>query len=158
MTTLPPVPRIVPYAKCYEAQVLALAREMHDESVLHRHIPMDEAKLIQQLEAASVMPEQAYFKLCVRGDEVVGGFLGLISTVYFSSERVAMDRAWFVTKNRRSSLAAVLLVPDFEAWAAAQGVHIVLLGQSTGVQMDATRKLYEHLGYEVLGVNTMKRI
>lgn len=152
------VPRIVPYAKCYEAQVLALAREMHDESVFHRHIPMDETKLIQQLEAASAMPDTAYFKLCVRGDEVIGVFLGVISTVYFSTERIAMDRAWFVPKNRRFSLAAVMLVADFEAWASALGVHFCMLEQATGVRMDATQSLYEHLGYTVLGVNTMKRI
>lgn len=149
---------IVPYAPCYEAQVLALAREMHDESVFHRHIPMDEAKLITQLQAASGLTDTYYFKLCVRGDEVLGGFFGNISTVYFSTERVAKDLAWFVTRSRRGSAAAVALVADFEAWAKSKGVKFFVLGQSTGIRMDTTRALYEHLGYEMIGFNTMKRI
>lgn len=147
---------IVPYAKRYEAQVLALAREMHAESVTHRDMPMDEAKLIRQLEAADTLPDTVYFKLCVRGDEVLGGFFGQITTVYFSNDRAAKDLAWFVTKSRRGGMAAVMLVRDFEAWGQAKGIRKFMLGQSTGVRMDVTQALYEHLGYRVVGVNTVK--
>lgn len=150
--------QIVPYAPRFEAQVLTLAREMHAESVFHRHIPMDEAKLITQLQAASTLPDTVYFKLCVRGDEVLGGFFGTISTLYFSAERCAKDLAWFVTHSRRGSMAAVALVADFELWARSKGVKFFVLGQSTGIRMDTTRALYEHLGYEMIGFNTMKRI
>lgn len=149
---------IVSYSPRFEAQVLALAREMHDESVFHRHIPLNERKLINQLQAADSLPDTVYFKLAVRGDEVLGGFFGTISTLYFSAERVAKDLAWFVTRDRRGSVAAVSLVADFERWAKAKGIKFFVLGQSTGIAMDTTRALYEHLGYEMIGFNTMKRI
>lgn len=148
---------IVGYCERWREQVLVLAREMHAESVLHRDIPLDEAKLVEQLEAAGRIGSY-YFRLAVRGDEVLGGFFGHISSLYFSRERAAKDLAWFVTKAKRGSVAAVVLVRDFEAWAKAQGVKYFVLGQSTGVRMDTTRALYEHLGYEVIGFNTMKRI
>jgi hypothetical protein len=149
---------VVGYDARWRDQVLKLAREMHAESVFHRHIPMDEAKLIQQIEGAASIPDVAYFKLCVRGDEVLGGFFGQITSIYFSIERVAKDLAWFVTRNRRGSMAAVALVRDFEAWAKSKGVKFFVLGQSTGIRMDTTRALYEHLGYEMIGFNTVKRI
>lgn len=148
---------VVAYETRWRDQVIQLAHEMHAESVFHRHIPMDEKKLAHQLEAAAVLGDY-YFKLAVRGDEVLGGFFGAISSIYFSNERVAKDLAWFVTRTRRGSAAAVLLVQDFEAWARAKGIKFFVLGQSTGVNMDTTRALYEHLGYEMIGFNTMKRL
>jgi len=32
------------------------------------------------------------------------------------------------------------------------------LGQSTGVAVEQTQKLYERLGYKVVGVNTIKEL
>lgn len=148
---------LVPYSAQYEAQVVKLAREMHAESVAHGDIPMNETKLLAQLRAAESLPDTVYFKLCVRGDEVIGGFFGLIVTLYFSDERAAMDRAWFVTKERRGGAAAVMLVRDFEEWAGSKGVTNFCLGQSTGVRTEVTAALYRHLGYNVVGVNTVKR-
>jgi GNAT superfamily N-acetyltransferase len=148
---------VVSYDKRWLPQVLMLARELHDESIFHRDIELDEEKLAVQFERAGTFPDY-YFKLAVRGDEVLGGFFGHISSVFFSKEQVAKDISWFVTRERRGSVAAVALVRDFEAWARAKGVKHFILGQSTGVNMDTTKALYEHLGYEVIGFNTRKRI
>lgn len=150
--------RVVPFADCYEQQVLVLAREMHAESSTHRSLPLDEVKLVQQLRASHSMPDTVYFRLAVRGDEVLGGFFGQISTVYFSQERVAKDLAWFVTRNQRGSRAALLLVADFERWGQERGIRKFMLGQSTGVNVETTATLYEHLGYRVVGFNTVKEI
>ena len=152
------VPQIVQYEDRYEAQVLALAREMHAESVSHKDMPLDEVKLLGQLKASHTLPDTVYFKLCVRNDEVLGGFFGQISGVYFGSAKAAKDLAWFVKRNHRGSIAALLLVADFEAWGVSHGVKDFFLGQSTGVNIETTRALYEHLGYTVVGVNTRKRI
>ena len=148
---------VVPYGSFYERQVLALAREMHAESVAHRGIPLDEAKVVQQLNASHSMPDTIYFRIAVRGEEVLGGFFGIISTLYFSQDRVARDMAWFVRRDRRGSRAAVLLVADFERWAEERGVRDFMLGQPPAVKNETTRALYEHLGYEVVGFNTVKR-
>jgi hypothetical protein len=150
------VPRIVPYAAQYEAQVLELAHAMHAESVFHRDIAFDDAKFVQQIEAAAALPDY-YLALCVRDNEVLGGFLGCASSVYFSHDKVAKDLAWFVKPSRRGSLAAVLLVADFERWGREKAVAHFILGQSTGVRVETTEALYKHLGYTVVGSNTMKR-
>lgn len=150
--------RVIPFERRFVDQVLELARAMHAESVFHRDIPLDEAKLIQQIEAGSALPH-VYFRLCVRDDEVVlGGFFGTISSIYFSTERVAKDLAWFVRPTARGSAAAVALLADFEAWAAERGVQHVMVGQSTGVRPETTKALYERLGYRAVGVNTVKRV
>lgn len=152
----PAVPRIVPYAACYEAQVIALARELHAESAFHRQFPLNEVKLKGQLNGAEGNPS-IFFRLCVRGDVVLGGFIGTMSTVFFSDEPVAKDITWFVSKAHRGSLAAVMLVAAFEEWAQGRGARYFIMGQATGVNLETTERLYRHLGYVTVGVNTMKR-
>ena len=150
--------QIVPYHQRYQAQVLQLAHEMHAESVSHNDMPLDDAKLIQQLETSHSMPDSVYLRLAVLGEDVLGGFFGIISTTFFSDERACKDMAWFIRKDRRGGAAALLLVAAFEQWGLDRGVRKFFLGQSTGVSIETTTKLYEHLGYRVVGVNTVKEI
>lgn len=150
--------QIVPYHERYRAQVLRLAHEMHAESVSHSDMPLDDDKLIRQLETSHTMPDNVYLRLAVLGDDVLGGFFGVISTTYFCDERCCKDLAWFVSKTRRGGAAALRLVADFEQWGIDQGVRKFFLGQSTGVAIETTTKLYEHLGYRVVGVNTVKEL
>ena len=150
--------KIVPYDDKYEAQVLSLAREMRAESVAHRGSPLNESKLLSQLRLGVTTPDTVYFKLVVRGDEVLGGFFGIITGQYFSDDRAARDMAWFVKRDRRGGFAAVMLVHDFEEWGKARGIKHFWLGQSTGVSIEQTQMLYEKLGYKVVGVNTMKEV
>ena len=139
----------------YEDQVWVLAQEMWQESVSHNDMQLDREKLMQQLRASQQNPN-VYFKLAIRGGEVLGGFFGLISKVYFSEELAARDMAWFVKKSSRGSYAAVMLVHDWERWGKGRGVSKFFLGQSTGVNVEVTRRLYEKMGYRVVGFNTVK--
>jgi len=158
LETQPLVTEIVPYNPSYRNQVMELARQMQSESVVHRHVMLNETKLDAQLMASQTAPDTVFFKLAVRAGEVLGGFLGVITTLYFSDERAASDRAWFVKKDRRGSVAAVLLLQAFEEWGKAHGVQMFMLGQSTGVQIETTKMLYEKLGYTTVGFNTFKRL
>ena len=139
----------------YESQVWTLAQEMWKESIAHRGMKLERDKLMQQLRASQKNPN-VYFKIAVRGGEVLGGFFGVINTVYFSDERAARDLAWFVRRSSRGGAAAVRLVADFERWGLSKGVKQFFLGQSTGVNIEITKTLYEKLGYRVVGVNTVK--
>lgn len=150
--------RIVEYDPRYLEQILALAREMHAESASHNNMPLDEAKLLEQLSYASSAPDNVYLRLAVRGDELLGGFFGMTTSTFFSQQRAARDMAWFVRRNHRGGMAALALVADFERWAKQQGIQKLFLGQSTGVAIETTRRLYEHMGYRVIGVNTVKDI
>jgi len=147
--------KIVTYSVEYRDQALALAREMHAESASHRFMRLNEQKLVEQFRRASIS-EDAYFSLAVRDGAVLGGLLGVIYDQYFSDERAATELAWFMSKSARGSSAAVRLLHHFEEWASARGARAVLLGQSTGVDIDRTTRLYGKLGYMTVGVNTMR--
>lgn len=149
---------IVDYCERYAAQVMHLAREMHAESLSHRHMDLDEEKLRRQFEASRVASDRVYLRLAVRDSEVLGGFFGMIEQPYFSQTRVAKDLAWFISHSRRGSRAAVALLRDFERWAVSRGVRIVMLGQSTGVKVQETQTLFEKFGYVAVGVNCVKGV
>ena len=148
--------RIVPYDARYQAQVIELAREMHAESASHFDMPFDPDKLQSQFDLAMTMPDTAYLRLALMDETVVGGFFGALGGSFFTEEMSARDLAWFITKNRRGSVAALLLVADFEQWALDRGIRKFFLGQSTGANVEATARLYEHLGYRIVGVNAVK--
>jgi hypothetical protein len=149
--------QIVAYDPKYRDDVLALAHEMHAESVTHNNLPLNEEKLLQQLALSMTMQDTVYVRLAVLEGAVLGGFFGVISTTFFSDQPACKDMVWFVAKNRRGSLAAVKLLADFEQWGLDRGVRDFYLGQSTGVAMETTMKLYERLGYTMVGFNTYKR-
>lgn len=150
--------RIEAYSELYADQVVALAQEMQAESQSHNDMPINEKKLREQLACSHTMPESVYMRIAVVGETVVGGFFGIISKTFFSDELSARDMAWFVKRDRRGSMAALKLVADFEQWGLDRGVRKFFLGQSTGVAIETTTKLYEHLGYRVIGFNTVKDV
>src|SRR4051812_7771369 len=109
---------IVPYEKRYEAQMLALAHAMHAESLLHRDMSFDDAKVVALFEAASQANALIYAKLYVKGEEALGLLLGGIIPMFFGHSRLARDLAWYVKPSARGTSAGIALVADFEAWVA----------------------------------------
>lgn len=146
---------IVKYDNKYIEQVLEIAQEIHAAS-LYTNIDMDKEKLISQLNLASHMSPQTYFRLAVQNDVVYGAFLGIISPTFFCSDLIAKDMGWWIKPKFRGSRAAIKLLRDFEAWAKISGAVKVMIGQTGVHDIDKTRKLFEHCGYTVVGYNTAK--
>lgn len=149
--------KIIPYEEKYLDGTLAVAREIHAHSI-YANMRLDEAKVIRQLAASGDIVPDRYFKLAVRNDEVLGGFYGCLLKVFFSDECTAKDMGWWVKETARGGAAAVLLLADFERWARAAGARKCMVGQSGVENIDRTRKLFEHCGYQLTGFNTSKEL
>jgi hypothetical protein len=150
--------RIIPFERQFLAGTLEVAREIHAHSI-YADMPMDEAKLITQLGlAGTVSIPDRYFKLAVRGDDVLGGFYGCVSRAFFCDEILARDMGWWVKESARGGLAAVMLLADFEQWAREHGARKCMVGQSGVERIDQTLKLFEHCGYRLTGYNTAKEL
>lgn len=149
--------RLIPYEPRFEAGVLEIAHELHQESV-YRALPMDEHKVIAQLSGPFSQGENNYFRMVVKGDEVYGGFLGSLVRTFFGSALIARDHGWWVKRSRRGTGAAVILLADFERWAREKGASWCVIGQSSAIDMEKTVKLYSHCGYTITGFNTVKEL
>jgi GNAT superfamily N-acetyltransferase len=130
---------------------------MHAEGPL-RKIPLDSSKLMLQLTLALSRPGMYLRAVVDDAGTLVGGFWGVIGLVYWSSEPIALDRALFVLPTYRGGGVARTLIEDFLGWARTRGVKFCMIGQSTGISIDETRKLYERMGFETMGFNTLKEL
>lgn len=129
---------------------------MHENSI-YRDMPLDEAKVFRQLAASGTnLAPNRYFRIAVLDGEGLGGFYGHVMRTFFCDELLAHDMGWWVKKEARGSMAAPLLLLDFERWARAQGAKKVMVGQSTEQDMDKTTRLFEACGFRVIGFNTVK--
>lgn len=148
--------QVVEYAPEWKNQMVEIARQIHGES-MYSNMPMDEEKVIRQLAACGphLVPDR-YFRLAIRGDEVLGGFYGHVRKTFFCDEIQAHDMGWWVKPSRRGSAAAIVLLADFEKWGRAQGARKLLVGQSTKRDIGRTTKLFEHCGFHIIGFNTAK--
>ena len=149
--------KIVEYDNKYLEGTLEVAREIHAHSI-YRDLPLDEKKLIRQLSASGNIVPDRYFKIAVKGDEVLGGFYGCTLRVFFCDELTAKDMGWWIKKSSRGGAAAMLLLIDFEEWARSKGARKCMLGQSGVENIEKTFKLFQNCGYRFTGYNTCKEL
>lgn len=147
--------QIIPYTVAYKEQVLAIGREMHRESI-YGDMSFDDAKAEQQIAICNVEIPERYFKMAVRDGVVLGGLLGNVQRTFFNDELIAKDMGWWVTKDRRGQGAAIKLLADFEQWARVMGAKKIMVGQVTERNIEQTTKFYMHLGFRIVGFNTVK--
>lgn len=149
--------KVIQYTPQYKDQVLDIAREMHALSI-YADMEFDTAKVDKQLSLCGTSVKERYFKIAVRDGVVLGGLLGSVSPTFFCDELLAKDLAWMVTENKRGYGAALKLIGDFEEWAKSMGAKKVMIGQSTEMDIEKITKLYLHLGYRLVGFNTVKEV
>jgi len=133
-----------------------LAVKMHSESEL-REIAFDAEKVRSRM-LASIGRSDAYLRAVLIDDEIAGLLWGGISTPYWTLEKICTDAGLYVAPEHRSSGIAKSLLKDFEFWAKMRGVNWMMPGQTTGVEPEKVRGLYEHLGYTTVGFNVLKGI
>ena len=122
---------------------------MHKESALN-DIPFNIPKMRSIANACLTHPDWSCHTAKVN-DIVVGIVVGLINEFWFSSERYAMDLALYVHPEYRGSSAAIRLLTEFTKWCSTKNVKQIRMGESTRVNPEATKKLYEKVGFEVAG-------
>lgn len=105
------------------------------------------------------MNPNLYAAVYRKDGKIIAGMIGFIAPNEFGEHPpMAKDIVLYVEPECRGGLAGVRLVRDFEKWAKEHGVSTVQLAQSTGLDVERTRRWYEALGYEVTGFVTRRRV
>ena len=131
--------------------LVALGRLMHAEAPELCHASYSAEKVSRVLKMA--IEAGGVFVHINAAQEIDGGFAGMIVERWFSTDKIATDIALFVRPDRRGGLVAVHLIDAFIEWCERQGIAArdVVIGVSTGVNADATGRLYERVGFERIG-------
>ena len=136
----------------HEADVLRLGKMMQMESGYGEFV-FDGGRLLGFLERSDV-----YCALARVGGEIIGGIVGCIAPHFFTTTLMAKDMALYIDPAHRGGSSAVRLVRGFEQWAKELGAKEVMLGQSTGIEIEKTRRWFEAIGYTVCGFTTRRAV
>ena len=126
-------------------------------------------KMVAESEFSYVVPEKQkilqLFKnpnavafLALENNQIVGFISGLVHEYFFSNRKRVSDLGFFVLPEYRGSRVALKLVKLLEAWAIEKNANELHLGQTTGLDIDKTKRFYERLGFKTVGFNTVKHI
>lgn len=130
-------------------RMLELGRAMHAES-RYAVLPWNAGK-VSHLIGWLIDAPDGLALVAERDGEVIGGFLGSVSEHYFTDARVASDYALFVEPGKRGGIAAARLLEAFTIWARAQDATLTQVGVTTGVNVEATARLFEAAGFAPVG-------
>lgn len=131
--------------------MIELGATMHAESI-YRQFDYDREKLFDSCRKWISHPDLYFMAVAEDNDaQVIGMFIGFISEYYFGRDLCAYDLLFFVHPFKRGGLAAVRLIKAFEEWAFENGAKEVCTGTTTMVDPERTAKLFERLGYTIVG-------
>lgn len=96
---------------------------------------------------------------CSEDNGKITGFIaGFLYQPYFSYDFLATDIGLFITKDARGGMAAPRLIDSFTKWAESNGAKQVRPGISVGGNIEGVARLYERMGYSIVGSVFMKEI
>lgn len=127
-----------------------LGAVMHQES-RYRVLPYAPNKVFGLL-ANMIEKDTGLLVVAEREGKIIGGFLGLVVEHWFSNSRIATDFALFIHPDHRGGMTAARLLKRFVAWSREQGAELITAGITTGVNADASTRLYQSIGFEPVGI------
>ncbi len=128
------------------AGIFRLGCEMKAESATD-FPEVESLKCAVHLALAEQNPERVFVGVVDDGERLVGVVNGTIGDYAFSTELRAAQDILFVTKDKRGTRAALLLMRAFLEWADANGAKTVLAGSSTGVSTEMTERFFTKFGF-----------
>jgi hypothetical protein len=134
--------------------LLVLAREFSREATTMHKWDKDktEAMLLN-----SIRSEGTCVFILVDDEGIVqGGLVGTLTEPFMSYRKVAIEMAWFVSKEFRGNRASLGLVTKFEEWGKQMGASNILMADIQGIAN--LGKLYTRMGYEVVETTYSKEI
>jgi GNAT superfamily N-acetyltransferase len=130
--------------------MIALGAAMHAESRYAR-FPWNSEK-VSALIAALIDSDDGLALVTDDGDgALTGGMLAAIEDSFFGEARFACEFAVFVRPDARGGIAAARLLRAYAQWARDSGADLVQAGITTGVNVEASARLYAGVGFQPIG-------
>lgn len=130
-------------------QMVELGTEMHLESEYVRY-SFDPIKVAKTLTGV-IEDKNGIAIVAERDGSILGGMIGYVTSHYFGNDLVASDLAVFVTSEERKGRLALKLIYSFIEQAKSLGANHISLANSTGVESDRIKALYERIGFKHVG-------
>jgi len=130
---------------------LILFKQFHKES----KVPYSwDAKKTQEAIINSFSTDNYEVFVAEKDEEIIGLLAAMYGQPLFSSETLATEIAWYVSKDYRKSTAAFRLMKAYEEWALSMGVNYVGMTYLEGIT--DLSKIYEKKGYTISETHYLK--
>jgi len=129
--------------------IIVLGYELHQNS-LHSKLEYSVEKVARLLFDA-LTNDDALLLVAEKNGEIIGGFFGFVTEQWYSYDKVAGDYSLFIHPDHRGGMTAARLITKYKQWAHEKGAISASLGITTGIQVEQTSKLYEHLAFKKIG-------
>jgi len=131
--------------------IVRLAAVMFEESEHYRQFTLDGGRVFAQLQAL-IDSDDGIVLVAEEGENIVGGFIGGIALMWFSSESKSMyDNGLFILPGHRGGGTAIKLITEAFKQAKDKGAIEAQLTNTTGVASDRVEQLYQHMGMTRVG-------
>ncbi len=128
---------------------VALGHTMHEES-LFKEYDFSDAKLSSLIKWC-IEDDHGVAITLVRGDEVIGGFIGCLYEHFFGTDLQATDMALFIHPDHRGSTGGFKLIKAYIEDAKARGASQIVIANSTGIDQERVAALIERVGFNKVG-------
>ncbi len=136
--------------------MIGLARMMHKESV-YCDFDFDRGKVAAI--GAQVLNNPDYFgRVCESETSVIGLMICYVTPYYFGNDLLAQDMILYIDKSRRGSVGAMRMIVEYVEWAKEKGCKEAVLAQTAGIAPDVVAKLYNRVGFELIGQLYKRRL
>jgi len=140
------------------AQILARAGiDVLQDLPNYAGVPFVMSHTVTMLEKYIPLPEIGCFFKQV-GGEVVGLFMGVIGSQWFTPQLELSEVMFWVRSDYRSTPLARDLIKTMEAWAKTKDAHKIIMAAGSGYQTERVEKFYNRLGYKTTALTTCKEI
>jgi GNAT superfamily N-acetyltransferase len=129
--------------------LVSLGAFLHDESPRFRQRSFDPVKCGEHLKM--LIDGAGVVFVADHHGVVVGAFAGGIAVDWYGHHKTAFDYSIMVHPTHRQGILAVRLLTAFKVWAKEMGADCVQCGITTGIKPQETARLYQALGFELIG-------
>lgn len=132
-----------------------LAEEYSEESPQMKVHKIDVQSLMNNL-AVTILTKEGYLKVLEVDGKIAGGMWGLMTTMPWSTVKVAQDIILFVKKEYRGY--GLPLIDDWVTWAECNGAKEIVLSTASGIKPQLFSKLMQRKGFVLQGHTFSKEV
>lgn len=128
--------------------IVEMAKLMHSQSRFKR-FNYDKEKMKELV--TNLINNESGILIVMEDVSLVGGIMGIVAEQYFGRDKAATDLGLFVQPDSRNAKIAIKLITEYIKQAKDKGAIDVCIGNSTGRELELVGKLYESLGFKMMG-------
>ena len=134
-------------------RIVELGQKIHDESTYYVVYGFDESKVLAVLDRLEQSPSCESFVWEDSSGVIRGFIIGAVSRPLWFEELSAEDIVFYVEQDARGRGVGVRLLTAYVRWAQSMNAEHIRLTTTSMIDVEATDKVYQRLGFVPIGIN-----